>query len=419
MRNQENINVNIVIRYIQGRLKMDILIKGARIVDEELDFIGDLYIRDGKIAEFGENLKVDCKSIDGGGLVLMPSFIDLHVHFREPGMEYKEDLLTGGKAALRGGYTLVNLMGNTKPVCSSMEIVEYVLNRGRSLDLVDLHQTVSITKNFDGQTLEHLETLDNRVKFISDDGYGVKSNLVMYKSMLKAKEKGLTIMTHAEEEDLTPIDYRISENIMTIRDIYLSKITGANLHLAHVSTKEAIEEIRRGKSEGVNLSCEVTPHHICLWDNDFKVNPPIRNREDVEAIIEGIIDGTVDAIATDHAPHTREDKEKGAPGLSGIETAFPVSYSSLVKSKKIDLKKLSRIMSANPGRIMDVKKGRIEKGYDGDVVLVDLDKEIIIDGEKFISKGKNTPFNGMKFHGNVVATIKDGRVKYIDEEYSI
>ena len=398
---------------------MDIIIKGARIVDETLDFIGDLYIKDGLIAEFGEDLNYDCKTINGDGLVLMPSFIDLHVHFREPGFTHKEDLFTGGMAALKGGYTLVNLMGNTNPICSSMETVEYVLNKGKELDLVDLHQTVSITKNFDGETLEHLETLDNRVKFISDDGYGVKSNIVMYNSMVKAKEKGLTIMTHAEEEDLTPIDYRISENIITIRDLYLSKVTGANLHLAHVSTKEAIGEIRRAKSEGVNVTCEASPHHITLWDNPYKVNPPIRAKEDVDAIIEGIIDGTVDTIATDHAPHTKEDKEKGAPGLSGIETAFPVSYTSLVKSNKIDLKVLSKIMSANGGRIMKVKKGKIKKGYDGDVVLIDLNKEIVVDPEKFISKGKNTPFNGMKFYGEVILTIKDGKVKYENKNYSI
>lgn len=398
---------------------MDILIKGARIVDESKDFFGDLYIKDGRIEDFGTNLNYNCKKIDGEGLVLMPSFIDLHVHFREPGFTYKEDLLTGGSAALKGGYTLVNLMGNTNPVCSSMEIVEYVLNRVKKLDLVDVHQTVSITKDFDGHTLDHLDTLDNRVKFISDDGKGIKSNIVMYNAMVKAKEKGLTIMTHAEEDDLTPIDYRISENIITIRDIYLSKVTGARLHLCHVSTMEAIEEIRRAKSDGVNVTCEVTPHHISLWDNSFKVNPPIRTKLDLEAIIQGIIDGTVDTISTDHAPHSKEDKEKGAPGLSGIETAFSVSYTTLVKSDRIDLMKLSKIMSANPGRIIGVRKGKIEKGYDGDMVLLDLNKEIIIDGDKFISKGKNTPFNGMKFYGEVVMTFKNGDIKYINEDFLI
>lgn len=398
---------------------MDILIKESRIIDEKLDFIGDLYIKNGVIEEFGENLDYDCKTINGEGLVLMPSFVDLHVHFREPGFTHKEDLFTGSLAALKGGYTLVNLMGNTNPICSSMETVEYVLNKGKELDLIHIHQTVSITKDFDGQTLNHLETLDNRVKFISDDGKGVRSNIVMYNSMVKAKEKDLTIITHAEDDELTPIDYRISENIITIRDLYLSKVTGANLHMAHVSTKEAIEEIRRAKSEGVNITCEVTPHHIYLFDNDYKVNPPIRTKSDVEAIIEGIKDGTVDTIATDHAPHTKEDKEKGAPGLSGIETAFSVSYTSLVKTGHIDLKKLSKVMSANGAEIMKMKKGKIEKGYDGDIVLLNLNKEIIIDSETFVSKGKNTPFNGMKFYGEVAATIKSGEIKYINKDYSI
>lgn len=396
---------------------MKILIREARVVDETKDFIGDLYINNGVIEDFGRDLNYDCESIDGQDLVLMPAFIDLHVHFREPGYTHKEDLFTGSLAALKGGYSLVNLMGNTNPICSSMDTVEYILNKAKELDLVDVHQTVSITKGFDGESLEHLEALDTRVKFISDDGKGVKSNIVMYNAMLLAKEKGLTIMTHAEDDDLTPIDYRISENIITIRDIYLSKVTEARLHLCHVSTKEAIEEIRRGKSEGVNLTCEVTPHHIALWDKDFKVNPPIRRKSDVEALIQGIIDGTVDTIATDHAPHTKEDKENGAPGLSGIETAFPVSYTTLVKSGRIDLMKLSKIMSGNPGRIMGVKKGRIEKGYDGDMVLLDLSKEIIVDGHSFISKGKNTPFNGMKFYGDIVMTLKNGEIKYLSKDY--
>ena len=400
----------------KGGEKMELLIKGARIIDSSQDLIGDVYIKNGIIDKIGIDLKEDCKTIEADGLVLMPSFIDLHVHFREPGYTYKEDLDTGGLAALRGGYTLVNLMGNTNPICSSMEIVEYVLKRGKELDLVDIHQVVSITKDFDGYTLSHLDDLDERVKFISDDGKGIKSNIVMYKAMIKALEKDLTLMIHAEDEDLTPIDYRISENIITIRDIYLSKETGARLHLCHVSTKEAIEEVRRGKAQGVNLTCEVTPHHIALWDNDYKVNPPIRTKEDVDALIEGIIDGTVDAIATDHAPHTGEDKLKGAPGLSGIETAFPVSYTSLVKNGKIDLKKLSKLMSGNPGKIMGVRKGKIEKAYDGDVVLIDLDKEILIDSQKFLSKGKNTPFNGMKLYGQVMMTIKGGEIKYSNKD---
>ncbi len=391
---------------------MKLLIKNTRMVDEKLDFIGDLYIEDGKIIQYGVDLNYDCETIDGRDLVLMPAFIDLHAHFRDPGYTHKEDLLTGGQAALKGGFTFVNLMGNTDPICSSMEIVDYILDKGKRLNLVDIHQCVSITENFDGKTLDHLDKLDNKVKIITDDGMGINSNIVMYRAMVKAKDLDLTIMTHAEDKDLTPIDYRVSENIITIRDIYLSKTTGAKLHLAHVSTKEAIEEIRKAKAEGVNVTCEVTPHHISLWNNDYKVNPPIRSKEDIKEIIKGIVDGTVDTIATDHAPHTEEDKRNGSPGISGLETAFSIAYTTLVKGDKISLKKLSELMSANGGRIMDIEKGRIKEGYDADLVLVDINKKWNIDSNTFLSKGKNTPFNGMEVFGQVHMTLKGGLVKY-------
>lgn len=391
---------------------MDLLIKGCRIVDETKDLLGDIYIKDGRIADYGGNINYDCKTISGENLVAMPAFIDMHVHFREPGYTYKEDIYTGSLAALKGGYTLVNLMANIKPICSNMEIVEYVLNRSKEIDLIDIHQTLSVTKNFDGKTLNHLNTIDNRVKFISDDGQGIQSNLTMYKAMIKAREMDLTIISHTEDEEIVSIDTRLSENIMTSRDIYLSKLTNGRLHLAHVSTKEAIEGIRKAKRQGVNITCEVTPHHIALYNDDYRVNPPIREKEDVEAIIQGIKDGIVDVIATDHAPHSKEDKEEGAPGISGIETAFAVSYTTLVKSGEISLNRLSQLMSRIPGNLMGVNKGKIKKGYDGDIVLLDLDKEIAIDGDNFISKGKNTPFNGQKFYGDVLATIRKGEIKY-------
>lgn len=397
---------------------MELLIKDVRIVDESKDFIGDLYIKDGIIHEYGESLSYDCSILKGTNYVLMPSFIDLHVHFRDPGYTYKEDLYTGSKAALRGGFTFVNLMGNTNPICSNMETVEYVLNKSKELDLIEVHQCMSITKDFDGQTLDHLDEIDSRIKMITDDGKGIKSNKVMYDAMVKAKEKNVIIMTHAEDEDLTPIDYRISENIITIRDIYLSQVVGTPLHLTHVSTKEAIEEIRRAKNKGHDfLTCDVTPHHIALWDNDYRVNPPIREEEDANAIIQGIIDGTVDAIGTDHAPHTKEDKENGMPGLVGLETAFAVSYTALVKSGKIDLKKLSKLLSARSGEILSLNKGKIEKGYDADLVLVDLEEKIKVDSSNFESKGKNTPFDGKKLYGGIKATFRKGEMKYREEVY--
>lgn len=412
MKKKAYINANTVIKYILGRDNVGLLIKNARIVDKDKDFQGDIYIKDGKISAYGKDLNYNCKTIDGNGLVAMPSFLDMHVHFREPGFTYKEDIYTGSKAALKGGYTFVNLMGNTKPIVSNMEIVNYVLDRANKLDLIDIHQVVSITKNFDGETLAHLDELDNKVKFISDDGKGVQSNLIMYKAMLKAKEKGLILIAHEEDNEIVAVNTRLSENIMTFRDIYLSNITGAKLHLAHVSTKESIEAIRNAKINNPNITCEVTPHHIALYNNGYKVNPPIREREDVRAIIEGIKDGTVDMIATDHAPHSMEDKEKGAPGISGIETAFSISYTTLVKSGEISLNRLSELMSANPAKLAKINKGEIEIGYDGDIVLIDLGKKITIDGDKFISKGKNTPFNGMEFYGEIRATIRRGEIKY-------
>ncbi len=391
---------------------MEVLIKNCRVIDETKDFVGDIYIKDGKIVDFGARLSYPSPSIDAKNLVIMPSFIDMHAHFREPGYTYKEDIYTGSLAALKGGYTLVNLMANTNPICSSLEVVDFVLDKAKKLDLIDIHQSVSITKDFDGKTLQHLDHIDPRIKFISDDGKGVQSNLVMYQAMKKAREKGLTIIAHEEDEEIVYIDTRLSENLMTLRDIYLSKLTGASLHLAHVSTKESIEWIRKAKKEIANLSCEVTPHHIALYDLDYKVNPPIRKKEDVRAVIAGIKDGTVDVISTDHAPHSKEDKEKGSPGISGLETAFSICYTYLVKKGEISLNRLSQLMSATPGRLMGVNKGKIKVGYDGDIVLLDLDKEFTIDERDFVSKGKNTPFNGKKVYGKVVATIRKGEIKY-------
>ena len=391
---------------------MEVLIKNCRVIDETKDFVGDIYIKDGKIVDFGARLSYPSPSIDAKNLVIMPSFIDMHAHFREPGYTYKEDIYTGSLAALKGGYTLVNLMANTNPICSSLEVVDFVLDKAKKLDLIDIHQSVSITKDFDGKTLQHLDYIDPRIKFISDDGKGVQSNLVMYQAMKKAREKGLTIIAHEEDEEIVYIDTRLSENLMTLRDIYLSKLTGASLHLAHVSTKESIEWIRKAKKEIANLSCEVTPHHIALYDLDYKVNPPIRKKEDVRAVIAGIKDGTVDVISTDHAPHSKEDKEKGSPGISGLETAFSICYTYLVKKGEISLNRLSQLMSATPGRLMGVNKGKIKVGYDGDIVLLDLDKEFTIDERDFVSKGKNTPFNGKKVYGKVVATIRKGEIKY-------
>ncbi|MBD7915507.1 dihydroorotase [Clostridium sp. Sa3CUN1] len=396
---------------------MNLLIKNARVIDSLQDFNGDIYIENGLIKEVGLNLnKEDIETIDVKGSVVMPSFIDTHAHFREPGLTYKEDIETGSRAALRGGYTGVCLMANTQPICSSKEVLEKVREREKELKLVDLHQCVSVTKGFNGKDISHLDNFidDKRLKAISDDGVGVMDSEIMYSAMLKAKEHGWVIMSHAEDKGFSEFDMRIAENIMTLRDLYLAKETGARLHMCHVSTKEAIEYIRDAKKSFSNITCEVTPHHICLTKdiNDYRVNPPIREKEDVNEVIKAIKDGVVDCIGTDHAPHTKEDKEKGSPGMVGLETAFPICYTSLVKSGEITLNKLSEIMSRNGAKILGMNKGIISPGMDGDLVILDLDKKIVINSEDFHSKAKNTPFEGMEFYGEVQMTIKSGRILY-------
>lgn len=395
---------------------MDILIKNANIVDLSHSFYGDIYIENGKIKEVGSDLIKNCETIDAKGLTLMPAFIDTHAHFRDPGFTYKEDIETGSKAAVRGGYTTVNLMGNTLPICSSKEVVDYVKVRASEVGLVDVHQCVSITKDFDGKTLDHLQDFvgDLRVKAISDDGKGVVDSRIMMEAMKIAKENNWVVMSHAESHEFSDIDMRLAENMMTWRDLTLAKFTGAKLHMAHVSTKEAMKYIIEAKSEGNNVTAEVTPHHIALDDtiSNYRVNPPIRKKEDVDFLIKAIVHGYVDCIGTDHAPHTEEDKQKNAPGMTGIELAFPICYTKLVKDGYISLSKLSELMSGRPAEILDLNKGKISPGLDGDLVLVDLNKKLVVDKNNLISKGKNTPFDGFEFYGDVIMTIKSGKVVY-------
>jgi dihydroorotase len=339
----------------------------------------------------------------------------MHTHFRDPGLTYKEDIFTGSSAAVRGGYTGVNLMANTKPICSDMETFNYVVNKAKEYGLVDAHQIVSITRNLEGKDTSHLEDIDwEKVKFVSDDGKGVSDSKVMIQAMLQAKKYGATIICHAETAELSSLDMRLAENTMTWRDISLAKFTGCKLHMAHVSTKEAMAYVVEAKESGASVTCEVAPHHIALTEDisTYRVNPPIRAKEDVEALIKAIKDGYVDAIATDHAPHTAEDKKNGAPGISGIETSFSVCYSSLVKAGHISLNKLSEIMSKRPAELMAFNKGKISIGYEGDLVLVDLDKKYVVKGEEFASKGKNTCFEGHEVYGQVLKTIKAGKVVY-------
>ncbi|MDU7547906.1 dihydroorotase [Clostridium perfringens] len=398
---------------------MNLLIKNVNLIDESNNFFGDIYIEKGVIKELGTELNKECETLDGKGLVLMPAFIDTHAHFRDPGFEYKEDIESGSKAAVRGGYTTVTLMPNTKPVCSSKKVLDYVVNKGKEVGLVDLYQTVSITKNLSGEEINHLREFEGNpnVKAITDDGKGVSDSKIMMEAMKIAKENNWIVMSHAESPEFSKVDMRLAENMMTWRDITLSKFVDCRLHMSHVSTKEAMKYIIEGKNDGVKVTCEITPHHLALNNkiSNYRVNPPIREEEDVNFLIKAIKMNYVDCIGTDHAPHSKEDKEKGAPGMIGIEQAFSICYTKLVKENHISLNKLSQLMSGNAAKLLNINKGKLQPGFIGDLVLIDLNKKRIFKEEDIVSRSKNTPFNGMEFYGDVVVTIKNGKIVYKGE----
>ncbi|MGU8148061.1 dihydroorotase [Clostridium perfringens] len=398
---------------------MNLLIKNVNLIDESNNFFGDIYIEKGIIKELGTELNKECETLDGKGLVLMPAFIDTHAHFRDPGFEYKEDIESGSKAAVRGGYTTVTLMPNTKPVCSSKKVLDYVVNKGKEVGLVDLYQTVSITKNLSGEEINHLREFEGNpnVKAITDDGKGVSDSKIMMEAMKIAKENNWIVMSHAESPEFSKVDMRLAENMMTWRDITLAKFVDCRLHMSHVSTKEAMKYIIEGKNDGVKVTCEITPHHLALNNkiSNYRVNPPIREEEDVNFLIKAIKMNYVDCIGTDHAPHSKEDKEKGAPGMIGIEQAFSICYTKLVKENHISLNKLSQLMSGNAAKLLNLNKGKLQPGFLGDLVLIDLNKKRIFKEEDIVSRSKNTPFNGMEFYGDVVVTIKNGKIVYKGE----
>lgn len=375
-----------------------------------------IFVKDGIIVDEFE-IDDQTELIDCNNLALLPSFVDMHVHFRDPGFTYKEDLESGSKAALKGGFTSVLLMGNTKPTVSSVEIYEDIMKRAKDLDLIDINQVYTITKDFDGKTLDHLDNLPKSVKFISDDGHGVDDDLTMYKAMLKAKELGVNMTLHEEVRTVSPIDYEIAEDAMTLRDCYYAYKLNCPVHFSHVSTRGSIKAIEYFKNLGAKITCEVTPHHLYLADKkreEVKVNPPIRSEIDRLSLIEMIKKGVVDCISTDHAPHSKEDKEKGSPGFLGLETSFSTVYEVLVKSGEISLNHLIKLMSTNPAKILGLNKGKLEIGYEADFTLIDLDEEYTYRQEEILSKSKNSLMIGKTLAGRVKRVYKKGVLKYED-----
>ena len=362
---------------------------------------------------------------------VFPGFCDVHVHFREPGFSYKETIASGSAAAARGGYTAVCAMPNLNPVPDSVENLRVQTDIIKKDALISVFPYAAITVGEKGEKLADLEALAPHVIAFSDDGKGVQSEDMMREAMIRAKSLGKMIVAHCEVNELLKGGYihdgeyakmhghkgicSESEWRQIERDLRLSKETGCAYHVCHISTKESVELIRKAKAEGINVTCETGPHYLVLDENDlkeegrFKMNPPLRSLADREALIEGIIDGTIDMIATDHAPHSAEEKAKGlkdsAFGIVGLETAFPVLYTKLVKENIISLEKLVKLLTENPRR-------RFGMSQTGDFTVWDLNESYKIDPEDFLSMGKATPFAGMEVFGKCMLTVRGGKVVY-------
>lgn len=381
-----------------------LLIKNVKIIDSSMSFKGDLLVESGKISKIDSDINItgieDLKIIDGKNKILMPAFIDLHTHLRDPGLTHKEDLETGQKAALKGGFTVLCPMANTKPVCDNEQIMEYVLSKARKLDLCDIKQVCAITENLEGEKIIDIEKMRTYTDLFSDDGYTLHNEKIMRDALILSKELDFKVLTHCQPE------FEIVK-----RDLNMLKDVGGNLHICHISLKDTLDEIKRYKNDGYKFTCEVGPHHIFGYGLEYRVNPAFAEEEDMKHLIQGIKDGYIDMIGTDHAPHTKEDKEKGAPGISNIEVAFQM-VNKVFNENNISLNKLSEMMSANPAKLLGLNQGLIKEGLRADLVIVDSEQEEVIDVSKFVSKGKNNPFDGQKVRGKIIMTIRDGRVMY-------
>jgi len=431
---------------------ISLLIRGGHIIDpsQGIDQVGDLLIGEGKIVQIGSTATLSkVQNLDATGLVVCPGFIDLHCHLREPGFEDKETIATGTKAAAIGGFSTVCCMANTNPPLDSPSAVAWVKRKASKDSLVAVLPIGCITKGRKGEELTDMAGLaEAGVIAFSDDGDPVASSQLMFRAMEYSRDLGLPIIDHCEDKTLSDngiinegqLSAKLglkgipaaAEEIMVARDLNLAKQTKARLHIAHVSTKGSVELIRRAKEEGVSITAEVTPHHLTLteeriagespnkFDTNAKVNPPLRTNGDVQALIKGLKDGVINAIATDHAPHTLADKNCGlelaAFGISGLETAFGC-LTSLVHQGKINLTQLISKLTCEPAKVIgrNGELGTLKAGTPANITILDLEQEWIVNSRNFASKGKNTPYDGYKFKGKVMATIANGKIVYIDD----
>ncbi|MCI9504278.1 MAG: dihydroorotase [Clostridia bacterium] len=402
----------------------------------------DFRTENGKIVEIEE--KIEGEGKDLRGLAVLPGLVDIHVHLREPGFEKKEDIASGCRAAVKGGFTQICCMPNTKPVTDNKVTVTYIKARAREVNLCKVHPVGAITEGQKGETLAAIGGMKAAgAVALSEDGKTVKDTKLMANAMLYASDFGLKCLCHCEDEyladgasvnegyssTLTGLkgSLRAAEDIIIARELCLAESLNLPVHICHVSTYSGVQLIREAKARGVKVTAETCPHYftltdeaICSFNTYTKVNPPLREERDRLAVIEGLKDGTLDCIVTDHAPHHKDDKNVEYPlaafGISGLETSFALSYTALVKSGEMTAEELVKKMSANPAAILNLEGGALKEGAPADFIAVDLNEEWTIEPEAFVSKGKNSPFGGKKVFGKIKCTAVDGEIKYEEKE---
>ena len=425
------------------RSRMVLLIKNGTVINpgDKTMTKADVLIKDGTVTEVAPAIKEKADEIyDAKGCYVMPGFIDLHVHLRDPGLEYKEDIQTGGAAALHGGFTTIVAMPNTKPVADRPDVIDYVKHKAEAVTKVHVLQTGAVTKGQKGEELADIRGMAAAgSRTISEDGKSVMNAQLYREGMQIAAEEGLVVLAHCEDINMVHggvlnADAKSKElgfagitnsveDVIVARDILLAKETGVHLHLCHCSTKDSVRMVALAKEEGLPVTAEVCPHHFCMTSDDileddgnYKMNPPLRTKEDVEALKKGLADDIMDVIATDHAPHAAREKEQGiqkAPfGIVGLETAAALTYTALVKPGILTPMQMAEKMSYNPAKILGLDKGTVEAGSPADLTIFDPECEWVIDPAEFLSKGKNTPFGGKKVTGKVMATIVAGEIAY-------
>jgi dihydroorotase len=421
------------------------LIKNGTVVDPVAGTLEkkDVLIADGKIAKVAENISAtDAQIIDAENCVVMPGFVDLHCHLREPGFEKKETILSGCQAAVKGGFTSIACMPNTNPVIDSAQTVEYIMERVEEANLAHVYPYGAITKGQKGEELTEMGKLKNAgVKLLSDDGCPVNNSQIMRLALSYARNFDMLIVSHCEDKALAEGSMNegyyssiqglkgisnAAEEVMVARDIILADSLNTRIHLAHISTRGSVALIRDAKKRGIKVTCETAPHYysgtdaLCDGFNTMaKVNPPLRTQADMDAICEGMADGTIDCIATDHAPHHVDDKnvefDMAANGISGFETAFGLTITNILNKGILTLPQISAMMSYNPAKIMGIDAGTMNVGQPADIVVANLDEQWTVKGADFVSKGKNTPFEGQTLNGVIKYTLVDGRIVYRSE----